>query len=235
MAQSSEEIVSFFNLTSSDDPPTLPLNWNIAPTNEIYIVKDCAGAPRQLASASWGMIAPWQKSVSEARASQSHAINARRESIHEKPTFRDAFRTSRCLIPATGYYEWATSLGKYSPKQPFYISHRDGQPLSIAGIWSSWRTPTGEVIESASIITREAVGELATIHSRMPVFMDSNRWDQWLARDNRDIPTLQALMEREDPADGLITRPVSPRVNVVANNGAALIEAIELGEPETLF
>lgn len=235
MAQSSEEIVSFFNLTSSDDSPTLPLNWNIAPTNEIYIVKDFAGAPRQLATASWGMIAPWQKSVSEARASQSHAINARRESIHEKPTFRDAFRMTRCLIPATGYYEWATSLGKYSPKQPFYISHRDGEPLSIAGIWSSWRTPTGEIIESASIITREAVGELATIHSRMPVFMDRNRWDQWLDRSNRDIPTLQALMERQDPAGGLITRPVSPRVNVVANNGAALIEAIELGEPETLF
>lgn len=235
MAQSSEEIVSFFNLTSNDAAPNLPLNWNIAPTNEIYIVKDFADAPRQLTTASWGMIAPWQKSLSEARASQSHAINARSESIHEKPTFRDAFRTTRCLIPATGYYEWATSLGKYSPKQPFYISHRDGEPLSIAGIWSSWRTPAGEIIESASIITREAVGELATIHSRMPVFMERSRWDQWLSRENRDIATLQALMVREDPAEGLVTRPVSPRVNVVANNGAALIEAIELGEPETLF
>lgn len=235
MAQSSEEIVSFFNLTSDDQSPTLPLNWNIAPTNEIYIVKDEAEGPRRLATASWGMIAPWQKSVAEARASQSHAINARSESIHEKPTFRDAFRTSRCLIPATGYYEWATSLGQYPPKQPFYITSISGKPLSIAGIWSSWRTPSGEIIESASIITREAVGELATIHSRMPVFMERNRWDDWLARDNRDIPTLMALMKRDNPASGLQTRPVSSRVNVVANNGAELIEAIDLGEPQTLF
>ena len=113
MAQSAEEIVAFFNLVENDSNPTLPLNWNVAPTNEIYIVKnrDRESADRKLDTASWGLIAPWQKNFNEARAGQSHAINARSESIHEKPTFRDAFRTSRCLIPVTGYYEWATSLG----------------------------------------------------------------------------------------------------------------------------
>lgn len=237
MAQRQEEIVAFFNLTENDSNPTLPLNWNIAPTNEIYIVKDRdrESNERILDSASWGLIAPWQKSFADARASQSHAINARSESIHEKPTFRDAFRTSRCLIPATGYYEWATSLGKYSPKQPFYITSEDGSPLSIAGIWSSWKSENGEVIQSAAIITREAVGELATIHSRMPVFMPRDRWNDWLDPKNREIHSLQALMQREHPAEGLVTRPVSSRVNLVANNGAALIEEIELGEPETLF
>ena len=237
MAQRQEEIVAFFNLTENDSNPTLPLNWNIAPTNEIYIVKDRdrESNERILDSASWGLIAPWQKSFVDARASQSHAINARSESIHEKPTFRDAFRTSRCLIPATGYYEWATSLGKYSPKQPFYITSEDGSPLSIAGIWSSWRSEKGELIQSAAIITREAVGELATIHSRMPVFMPRERWNDWLDPKNREIHSLQALMQREHPAEGLVTRPVSSRVNLVANNGAALIEEIELGEPETLF
>ena len=167
MAQRQEEIVAFFNLTENDSNPTLPLNWNIAPTNEIYIVKDRdrESNERILDSASWGLIAPWQKSFADARASQSHAINARSESIHEKPTFRDAFRTSRCLIPATGYYEWATSLGKYPPKQPFFITSEDGSPLSIAGIWSSWISENGEVIQSTAIITRKAVGELATIHS----------------------------------------------------------------------
>jgi putative SOS response-associated peptidase YedK len=237
MAQSQEEIVAFFNLTADESNPTLPLNWNIAPTNEIYIVKDVTTSPSttSLDTASWGMIAPWQKSITEARASQSHAINARSESIFEKPTFRDAFRTSRCLIPATGYYEWATSLGKYSPKQPFYISHRDGQPLSIAGIWSSWRSEGGEIIQSASIITREAVGDLATIHSRMPVFMPRDRWEHWLDRGNRDIENLRAMMELADPQQGVVARPVSSRVNVVANNGPGLIEEIELGEPETLF
>ena len=237
MAQSQEEIVAFFNLVENDSNPTLPLNWNIAPTNEIYIVKDRDRESHQrvLDSASWGLIAPWQKNFAEARAGQSHAINARSESIHEKPTFRDAFRTSRCLIPATGYYEWATSLGKYSPKQPFYIYHADGAPLSIAGIWSNWRSESGEEIQSASIITREAVGELATIHSRMPVFMPRNRWQEWLDPMQRDINQLQALMRNPEPAAGLVTRPVSPRVNLVANNGPSIIEEIELGEPETLF
>jgi putative SOS response-associated peptidase YedK len=235
MAQSQEEIVAFFNLTENDSNPTLPLNWNIAPTNEIYIVKDSIDQPRRLDSASWGLIAPWQKNVADARAGQSHAINARSESIHEKPTFRDAFRTSRCLIPATGYYEWATSLGKYPPKQPFYITSESGEPLSIAGICSTWKSESGQIIQSASIITREAVDELATIHSRMPVFMARDRWDQWLDPKNREIEAIQALMQNANPAAGLITRPVSPRVNLVANNGAQLLEPYDLGEPQTLF
>jgi putative SOS response-associated peptidase YedK len=235
MAQSQEEIVAFFNLTENDSNPTLPLNWNIAPTNEIYIVKDSVDLPRRLDTASWGLIAPWAKTFADARAGQSHAINARSESIHEKPTFRDAFRTSRCLIPATGYYEWATSLGKFPPKQPFYITTKSGEPLSIAGIWSTWRNEKGELIQSASIITREAVDELATIHSRMPVFMARDRWDEWLDPKNRDIHSLQALMQNENPTAGLATRPVSPRVNVVANNGPEIIAPYELGEPETLF
>jgi putative SOS response-associated peptidase YedK len=231
MAQSQEEIVAFFNLTENDSNPTLPLNWNIAPTNEIYIVTN----EKRLETASWGLIAPWQKNSAEARAGQSHAINARSESIHEKPTFRDAFRTSRCLIPATGYYEWATSLGKYPPKQPFYITNKNSEPLSIAGICSTWTSEKGQVIQSASIITREAVGELATIHSRMPVFMSRERWDEWLDPRNREIHQLQALMQSEDPTAGLTTRPVSPRVNIVANNGPEIIAEYDLGEPETLF
>ncbi|MEY4734694.1 MAG: hypothetical protein RL428_29 [Actinomycetota bacterium] len=237
MAQSQEEIVAFFNLTENDSNPTLPLNWNVAPTNDIYIIKqtDRENNHRVLDTASWGLIAPWQKNFTDARAGQSHAINARSESIHEKPTFRDAFRTTRCLIPATGYYEWATSLGKYPPKQPFYISSKDGAPLSIAGIYSTWRSESGVLIQSASIITQEAVGELTTIHSRMPVFMARNRWDEWLDLGNRETSFLQSLMVSQDPTAGLVTRPVSPRVNVVANNGPEMIEPYELGEPETLF
>jgi len=237
MAQSAEEIVAFFNLVEDGSNPTLPLNWNIAPTNDIYIVKnrDRESNDRKLEIASWGLIAPWQKNFSEARAGQSHAINARSESIHEKPTFRDAFRRTRCLIPATGYYEWATSLGKYPPKQPFYISGADAAPLSIAGLFSSWRGENGEEIQSASIITQEAVGELATIHSRMPVFMPRDRWEEWLNPTNREVHQLQALMRSDNPTAGLVTRPVSPRVNLVANNGPEIISEYELGEPETLF
>lgn len=234
-AQGMDEIIERFDLDSSLVDNSLPLNWNIAPTNEIYIIRDNQSG-RILDSASWGLIAPWQKNFTEARNSQSHAINARSESIHEKPTFRQAFRTTRCLIPATGYYEWATSLGKYPPKQPFYISSRDAdKSLSIAGIWSTWKSESGAEIQSAAIITREAVGELATIHSRMPVFMPEDRWDIWLDPKNREIETLFPLMEIADPAAGLVTRPVASKVNLVTNNGAELIEEIELGEAQTLF
>ncbi len=230
-----DEIIERFDLDSSLVDKSLPLNWNIAPTNEIYIIRDNQSG-RILDSASWGLIAPWQKNFTEARNSQSHAINARSESIHEKPTFRQAFRTTRCLIPATGYYEWATSLGKYPPKQPFYICSQDeGKSLSIAGIWSTWKSESGAEIQSAAIITREAVGELATIHSRMPVFMPEDRWDIWLDPKNREIETLIPLMDIPNPAAGLVTRPVASKVNLVANNGAELIQAIELGEAQTLF
>ena len=230
-----DEIIERFDLDASLVDKSLPLNWNIAPTNEIYIIRDNQQG-RVLDSASWGLIAPWQKNFIEARNSQSHAINARSESIHEKPTFRQAFRTTRCLIPATGYYEWATSLGKYPPKQPFYISSAvDNTSLSIAGIWSTWKNENGNEIQSAAIITREAVGELATIHSRMPVFMPSDRWDTWLDPQNREIETLIALMDFPDPARALVTRPVAPRVNLVANNGPELIDPFELGEAQTLF
>jgi putative SOS response-associated peptidase YedK len=229
-----EELVQSFDLAGTTLDQSLPLNWNIAPTNQIYIIRDESHS-KILDSASWGLIAPWQKTVADARASQSHAINARRESIHEKPTFRHAFRTSRCLIPATGYYEWATSLGQFPPKQPFYISRVDQRPLSVAGIWSSWQSEKGEVIQSAAIITREAVGELATIHSRMPVFMPQERWSEWLDPATRDVHQLIALMEVAQPDAGVKAHPVSPRVNLVANNGPELIIPIELGAPETLF
>jgi putative SOS response-associated peptidase YedK len=226
------ELMEQFEVSGTAPQKSLPLNWNIAPTNPIYIIR---GTSPDLATVSWGLIAPWLKNVQEAKNSQSRAINARSESIFEKPTFRDAFRTTRCLIPATGYYEWATALGKYRPKQPFYICAKDDKQLSIAGIWSSWIAPSGEVMETASIITQEAQGELEAIHSRMPVFMPADRWKQWLDPKENNVENLKSLMVVKHP-DSLITaRPVSSAVNSVAHNGKELTEETPLGEPETLF
>ena len=226
------ELMEQFEVSGTAPQNSLPLNWNIAPTNPIYIIR---GASPDLATVSWGLIAPWLKNVQEAKNSQSRAINARSESIFEKPTFRDAFRTTRCLIPATGYYEWATALGKYRPKQPFYICAKDNKQLSIAGIWSSWVAPSGEIIETASIITQEAQGELEAIHSRMPVFMPADRWKQWLDPKENNVERLKSLMVVEHP-DSLVTaRPVSNAVNSVAHNGKELTQETPLGEPETLF
>jgi len=226
-----------FEVTGSSPSQSLPVNWNIAPTNPIYIVRaDSMEADKHaLATVSWGLIAPWLRDLSEAKASQSRAINARSETIHKKPTFRAAFVSRRCLIPAEGYYEWATALGKFSPKQPFYISSRNGKQLPIAGIWSSWRSPNGEIIETASIITQEAQGELQEIHSRMPVLMPHRHWNEWLNPGNNEIEKLKSLMVLESAASFLIARPVSNAVNSVARNSLELTQEIDLGEPETLF
>ena len=229
------DLVEEFGITGLSPFSPLPANWNIAPTQEIYIVRQTSAGSRELATASWGLIGHWNKDDAQARASQSHAINARSESIFEKPTFRDSFRKRRCLIPADGYYEWATALGQYRPKQPFYISGTDGVSLSMAGIWSLWTSPSGQIVQSASIITREAVGMLLPIHSRMPVLLPSDRWERWLDPAEKEIDELRGLMEFSEPDRGLYAHAVSDKVNFTANNGPSMTEAITLGEPETLF
>ncbi|MFM8966263.1 MAG: SOS response-associated peptidase, partial [Actinomycetota bacterium] len=127
------------------------IDWNIKPTQDIYIIK--ADSTRKIDVVSWGLIAPWSKSGEEALRSQSQAINARYESVHEKPTFKRAFTRTRCLVPASGYYEWATELGRYKTKQPVYISRQDQRLLAFTGIYESWTSPEGVVRKSAAIIT----------------------------------------------------------------------------------
>ncbi|MFM8384159.1 MAG: SOS response-associated peptidase, partial [Actinomycetota bacterium] len=142
---------------------------------------------------------------------------------------------TRCLVPASGYYEWATELGRYKTKQPVYISRQDQRLLAFTGIYESWTSPEGVVRKSAAIITRPAVGDLAKVHDRMPVFLPRSSWDEWLDPENKDVEFLRSLMEVKKPDEGLRFWPVRPLVNSIKNNGAELIEPIELGEPETLF
>ncbi len=207
----------------------LPFDWNIKPTQDIYIIKN-----ENLEIASWGLIAPWSKNAAEALRSQSSAINARAETVHEKPTFKNAFRRSRCLVPASGYYEWATELGKYKPRQPVYISRDDGKMLAFAGIYDRWVSPEGEIRDSVAIITREAVGELATVHSRMPMFLPKDRWDAWMDPSLQDIDKVRDLFENFQPDANLRFWPVADSVNSIRNGGPELIKPIEL-LPETLF
>ena len=223
--------------TKNETIPELALNWNISPTTPIYFVRgeSPSGNSRTIDIAKWGLVPGWSKDASRA----SNAINARSESIAEKPSFKDAFRSRRCIIPVTGYYEWATELGIYPPKQPFYIHRSDQQLLAIAGLYEYWIDPvTREKVTTAAIITREAVGELAAIHHRMPVFLNSDRWSDWLTIDRvreTEVDQYLALLDTPDPLAGIEYRPVSSRVNSAANHGPDLIEPIELGEPETLF
>jgi putative SOS response-associated peptidase YedK len=216
--------------TNSAPELSLPADWNIKPTNDVYIIKNQA-----IEIASWGMIAHWSKSDDEAAKSQSSAINARSESVHEKPTFKSAFRSNRCLLPATGYYEWASELGKYKTKQPIYISRDDNKLLAFTGIFQSWTSPSGRVIQSVSIITRQAVGQLALVHSRMPVFLPRDRWADWMNPKINDVAKIRSLMDIPNPDANLGFHPVSSAVNSITGSGSELIEPIELGEPETLF
>jgi putative SOS response-associated peptidase YedK len=216
--------------TNSLPNRTLPVDWNIKPTQDIYIIKN-----ERIEIASWGLIAPWSKNSVDALRSQSQAINARSESVHEKPTFRNSFRNRRCLVPASGYYEWATELGQYKTKQPVFISRDDKNTLAFAGIFDRWISPEGEIRDSVSIITRGAVNELAKVHNRMPVFLPQERWQAWMDPDFTDVEKVRALMQLPEPDAHLRFWPVADLVNSIRNNGPQLIAPIELGEPETLF
>ena len=209
---------------------TLPVDWNIKPTQDIYIIKN-----ENIEIASWGLIAPWSKNLVEALRSQSQAINARSESVHEKPTFRNAFRNRRCLVPASGYYEWATELGQYKTKQLVFISRDDQRLLAFAGIFDRWISPEGEIRDSVSIITRDAVNQLAQVHNRMPVFLPQERWQAWMDPDLTDVERVRSLMQIPEPDAHLKFWPVADLVNSIRNNGPELVAPIELGEPETLF
>jgi putative SOS response-associated peptidase YedK len=207
----------------------LPLDWNIKPTQDIYVIKN-----ETLEISSWGLIAPWSKTNAEALKSQSIAINARSETVHEKPTFRNAFRKSRCLVPASGYFEWATELGRYKPRQPIYVSRDDDKMLAFAGIQDQWVSPEGEIRSSVAILTREAVGELANAHHRMPMFLPRDRWEAWMDPALQDVDKVRSLFDNFQPDAHLRFWTVSDSVNSIKNSGPGLIEPVDV-LPETLF
>jgi len=219
------------------DAAFTPSNWNISPTTVIPFINadDEKGEIRNVNTASWGLIPSWAKDANRA----SNAINARVESISEKPTFKSAFISRRCLIPVTGYYEWATELGKYKPKQPFYISHKNKSSLAIAGLYENWINPESkQSVQSAAIITREAVGILAPIHHRMPVILPKDLWSTWLSSKSllpNEIDDYLNMIDIKEADKDLIFWPVSDDVNNARNTGADLAKEIALGESGTLF
>ncbi|MFM7014257.1 MAG: SOS response-associated peptidase [Actinomycetota bacterium] len=207
----------------------IPPSWNIKPTENVYVIKNDS-----IEIASWGLIAPWSKSTQEAIKSQSNAINARAESVHEKPTFKNAFLRSRCLVPASGYYEWATELGEYKTRQPVYISRNDNKLLAFAAIRDRWVSPEGEVRDSVAIITRDSVNDLAKVHSRMPMFLPIDRWEEWMDPKLQDSDKIRSLFENFQPDENLRFWPVADKVNSIKNNGPDLILPTDV-KPETLF
>jgi putative SOS response-associated peptidase YedK len=247
------ELLEEFSVQNDRVAETLAPDYNVAPTKPVYAVltrqpddRDRAGAPtstadsagtadpglagaeRQLRVLRWGLVPFWAKDVKIG----SRMINARAETVSEKPAFRRAFAQRRCLLPADGYYEWQQQDG--GPKQPIYISRTDGRPLAFAGLYELWRdgsVPPDDAdawLWTSTIITTSAPDDLGHIHDRMPMIIDPASWSDWLDPANHDPADLRALLV---PAaiSGLTTYPVSTAVNSVRNNGPQLIEPAEHG------
>jgi len=191
----------------------LDANYNVAPGQEIPIVTR-QDQQNILKSCRWGLIPFWAKDEKIGYK----LINTRSETIAEKPSFKYAFQQRRCLIPANGFYEW-----RKSDKQPFYITLKDRDLFSFAGIWEIWKSPVGKQIYSCSIITTSANEILKDIHHRMPVILPTEQEETWLNDDRRDI--LQELMTSHSSKE-ITLHPVSPEVNSARANYPELIKAI---------
>lgn len=180
--------------------PQLKARYNIAPTQIAPVVRLGAGEVRELAQLRWGLIPSWSKDP----AIGARLINARAESVAEKPAFRNAFRHHRCLVPADGYYEWKEEGGR---KQPYLLRPENGGLFAMAGLWEQWRTLEGETAETFAVLTTVAVGAARRIHDRMPVILAPGDYEPWLTGPDPD----QLL--RANPDVKFASMRVSTRVN----------------------
>jgi putative SOS response-associated peptidase YedK len=244
------ELLEEFSVQRDRVTDDLQPDYNVAPTRSVYAVMDREprksadtdrkrgaaegedeGAARELRVVRWGLVPSWAKDISIG----SRLINARAETVHEKPSFRRAFARRRCLLPADGYYEWQV-LENAGPrggkrKQPYFIHRADGGLMAFAGLYELWRdraVPDGDPdawLWTATIITTSAPDELGQIHDRMPMVIAPESWADWLDPGNSDASDLRALLAPA-AARGLATYPVSTEVNSVRNNGPELMQAI---------
>ncbi|WP_137151209.1 SOS response-associated peptidase [Devosia sp. FKR38] len=197
--------------------------YNIAPTQPVAAIWEAAGR-REAHFARWGLVPRWVKDPREFPL----VINARVETMADKPTFRDALKHGRCIIPASGYYEWHTNPDK--SKQPYYITLADDRPMALAGLYATWEGPEGELVDSVATITVPANGQLSPIHDRMPAILDGQAIDDWL--NVRDVRAADAAQLALPLADGALKfHPVSTRVNSARDDDPGLIEPVTLDKP----
>jgi putative SOS response-associated peptidase YedK len=240
-----DQIAAFFGADVAVE--SLGENYNVAPTHDVYAVvapkDDPAGTPR-LEAFHWGLIPSWAKD----RKIASRMINARSETLAEKPAFKGLFKKKRLLIPMDGFYEWqagtadgpVTANGKPA-KQPMFIHRTDDEPMAVAGLWTAWKDPAtaGESaaepplwLLSATVITTAANDTMSSVHGRMPVLVPRSRWTEWLDPTNDDLETLSTLFDMSAD-ESLAMHPVSTEVNSVRNNRSELIGAIDPLSPDS--
>jgi len=199
------------------EQPNFPPRHNVAPTQPVAIVRMAEGS-REFALVRWGLIPAWVKDP----RGFSLLINARGESVNEKPAFKNAMKRRRCLFPADGFYEWKREGDR---KRPYFVRLKSGQPMAFAGLWESWMGPNGEEMETAAIVTGAASRSIAHIHDRMPVIVAPDAFDFWL-----DPNVVAAAVIAPTPDALLEAYEVSSAVNRTANDSAVLLEPLR--EPE---
>lgn len=234
-AQLAEKIKAIDEATGASERASEP-NFNVAPTTTIATVVTRHAEPddeatRRVRLMRWGLVPPWAKTGPDGAPDTKGPllINARADKVATSPAFRASAKSKRCLVPMDGWYEWQANrdTGK-SPKTPFFMHRRDGETLFMAGLWSVWSGGEGRKAEapllSCTVITTDAVGELAEIHDRMPLILAEDQWDAWL---NPDAPLDPELLARPPDVGRIELRRVSTLVNSVRNNGPELLEPAE--------
>ncbi len=211
------ELRALFDLLDLDERLLAP-RYNIAPTQPIVVVREGASG-RALVPARWGLLPSWVKDPADFPL----LINARAEGIAEKPSFRAAFRRRRCLVPASGFYEWQATGGR--TRQPYWIRPADDELIAFAGLWETWIDADGGEIDTATIVTTNANAALRPIHHRMPVLIAPADFALWLSPDAD--PQAAATLLAPPPEERLCAVPISTRVNRVANDDASLWEPVE--------
>lgn len=200
-----------------EDVPELGSRYNIAPTQEILSVSETEDG-REMAFYKWGLVPSWARDTSMG----ARLINARSETVREKPAFRQAFKQRRCIIPADGFYEWQRTEGR---KQPFFFQMRDESPFGFAGLWEQWKGEEGLVINSCTILTTAANEVLRPVRDRMPVILHPDDYSLWLDHDVRKLEMVEDLL-RPYPADEMASYPVSTLINSPRSQGERLIERV---------
>ncbi len=209
---------AIFKITSEVITDFKP-NYNVAPMQNVLVVRQMEDE-RTLEALRWSLLPSWSKE----KTLKYPTLNARGETIAEKPTFKKPFERSRCIIPNDGFYEWK-KIGK--DKEPYLIFLKDKTPAAFAGLWDRWKDhSTGEIIDSCTIITTEANELVHPIHERMPVFLDAKDFDEWLDPNNNDTRSLQRFIKPYD-ADLMSCYRVGKDVGSVKNNRPDLLESID--------
>jgi putative SOS response-associated peptidase YedK len=203
-----------------------PPRWNVAPSQPIAVIRQNQTYQREYALVRWGFIPSWAKKEHLEKMGSKLLINARGETVGEKPTFRSAFKRRRCLVPANGFYEWRTEKGA---RQPYLVQHGDKELIAFAAIWETALDPDGGEVDTSAIITTAAGADIAPLHNREPVVIDPKNFDLWLEGDERDLKQIKPLIAPQAPKFWS-HHPVSKDVNNARNEGEDLARAIGQAE-----